>query len=87
VIDELRLRRAEQFLSELECPRRAHFTAAQLAEHVGGSARAWQRACASGEVMATKGPKGYSVAWDDLVRYVAQRMPEPCAERASRRNP
>jgi hypothetical protein len=65
---------AELMLSELGVPRRVKFTPSQLASDVGGSARAWQRACELGEIGAVRAIGGWLIPWTRLVRFIAARQ-------------
>lgn len=56
-----RRRRAERMLDELAVPHRPQFTPSQLAQDVGGSARAWQSACGKGQISATRDGRGWHV--------------------------
>src|ERR1700694_1455204 len=73
-VTEVALAAAETILSQLRVPRRVKFTPSQLADDVGGTARAWQRECKLGNLGAVRVPGGWLVPWRQLVLYFAERQ-------------
>lgn len=61
-------------MDKLKVPHRVKFTPSQLARDVGGTARAWQRECSLGNIVAVRVPGGWLVPYDFLVRYFAERQ-------------